>query len=51
MWLLFRALIKEEIHRLYRRVLRRPEPPPPYSQFNSTRRPPPPSGDGTSSPV
>jgi hypothetical protein len=50
MWLLFRALIKEELNRLYRRVLRRPEPDPPYAEFRSRRTPPPP-GTGTSNPA
>jgi hypothetical protein len=51
MWPLFKALIKEELRRLWRRVLRRPDPPPGYAQFRVERPTTPPTpGDGTSAP-
>lgn len=38
MWLLLKAVIKEEMSRLWRRVMKRPEPPNPYTQFRLQRQ-------------
>jgi hypothetical protein len=38
MWLLLKAVLKEEMNRLWRRVMKRPEPPNPYSQFRLQRQ-------------
>ena len=37
MWDLLKAVIKEEMSRLWRRVLKKPEPPNPYAQFRLQR--------------
>jgi hypothetical protein len=33
MWVVFKALIQAELGRMWRRLLKRPEPPNPYAQF------------------
>ena len=38
MWLLFKSVLKDEVQRLWRRLLRKPEPPNPYSQFRLRRQ-------------
>ena len=40
MWLLLKAVLKEEMNRLWRRVMKRPEPPNPYAQFRLERQRP-----------
>ena len=37
MWLLLKAVLKEEVSRIWRKLLRRPEPPAPYSQLRLRR--------------
>jgi hypothetical protein len=38
MWLLLKAVLKEEMNRLWRRVMKRPEPPNPYTQLRMQRQ-------------
>ena len=38
MWLLLKAVLKEEMNRLWRRVMKRPDPPNPYTQFRIQRQ-------------
>jgi hypothetical protein len=45
MWVVVKTLIKAELGRLWRRLLRRPEPPNSYAQFVPRDRSHPPSGD------
>ena len=45
MWLLLKAVLKEEMSRLWRRVMKRPEPPNPYTQFRLQRQHPLAPGD------
>lgn len=47
MWMVFRTLIKAELVRLWRRLLRRDEPASPYAHFRTRHEqgPEPPSGD------
>jgi hypothetical protein len=35
MWVLFKALIRAELIRLWRRMLGRPEPPGPFADFRT----------------
>ena len=37
MWLLLKAVIKEEMSRIWRRLLKKPDPPNPYTQFRLQR--------------
>jgi hypothetical protein len=37
MWHVVKSLIHEEVQRLVRRLLRRPEPPNPYAHFQARR--------------
>jgi hypothetical protein len=37
MWVLLKAVLKEEWSRLWRRLLRKPEPPNPYTQLRLHR--------------
>ena len=37
MWDLLKVVIKEEMRRLWRRMLKKPEPPNPYTQFRLQR--------------
>lgn len=45
MWVVVKTLIKAELSRLWRRLLKRPEPPNPYAQFRVHRDPSQPPGD------
>jgi hypothetical protein len=46
MWVVVKTLIKAELVRLWRRLLKRPDPPKPYAQFRVPReRPEPGAGD------
>ncbi len=46
MWVVLRTLIKAELGRVWRRLLKRPEPPNPYAQFRIPRdRSQPPNGE------
>jgi hypothetical protein len=38
MWPLLKAVLKEEMNRLWRRLMKRPEPPNPYTQFRLDRK-------------
>ena len=38
MWTLLKAVLKEEMNRLWRRLMKRPEPPNPYTQFRLQRQ-------------
>lgn len=37
LWIVVKTLIKAELSRLWRKVLRRPEPPTPYTHFRTRR--------------
>jgi hypothetical protein len=38
MWVLLKAVLKEEMNRLWRRVMKKPEPPNPYTRFRLQRQ-------------
>ena len=37
MWVLLKAVLKEEVSRFWRRLLKRPDPPNPYTEFRLHR--------------
>jgi len=43
MWVVVKTLIREELSRLWRRLLRKPEPPGPFAEYRNRKTPPPPS--------